>query len=463
MNKQEIDFTEGNIRGKIIKFVLPIIGAYLIQQAYNSADLIFSGNMLGKNYSAAIGASSLLVVLAIGLFGGLSVGTGILFARAFGAHDIPARRRIGRTVLMVSILVGSGLTLAGIIFARPALILLQTPNEVLDLAVEYIRIYFLSIIPMMIFNMTSGMLRAVGNSRIPMIFQTISGGLNIYLDWLFIKTMNDGIFAVAMATFISQALAAAMTYAYFEITEKKHYEFHLRAGNAETSGHVSEDIVPSTSKGIIKLIFSIGMPIGIQNMIVTLSNLFIQANINTLGVDPMATFADYFKIELFMYYPIVAFGQAALFIVSQNVGAGNYDRIRPTVRKCITTALPIVAAICAAVIIFAGPLFRFFNPEAEVIRLGKELIYITAPFYCLYVILETLSNCVRSMGRSKTSMFISLANFAVARALLLILFAALGLLSVRTVGMIYPITWTTSVICYYVAWWMVRDKRPDKC
>ena len=138
MNKQEIDFTEGNIRGKIIKFVLPIIGAYLIQQAYNSADLIFSGNMLGKNYSAAIGASSLLVVLAIGLFGGLSVGTGILFARAFGAHDIPARRRIGRTVLMVSILVGSGLTLAGIIFARPALILLQTPNEVMDLAVEYI-------------------------------------------------------------------------------------------------------------------------------------------------------------------------------------------------------------------------------------------------------------------------------------------------------------------------------------
>lgn len=454
----EIDFTEGNIRGKIIKFVIPIIGAYLIQQAYNSADLIFSGNMLGKNYSAAIGASSLLVVLAIGLFGGLSVGTGILFARAFGAHDMEARRRIGSTVMLVSILVGAGLTLLGILFARPALIALKTPNDILDLAVKYIRIYFLSIIPMMIFNMISGMLRAVGNSKMPMVFQTISGGLNIFLDWFFIKIMSDGIFAVAFATFISQALAAVMTYIYFEYTEKKHYNQHLEEGSRESAGNVSEDMVPSTKSGIVKMIFSMGMPIGIQNMIVTLSNIFIQANINTLGVDAITTFADYFKIELLMYYPIVAFGQAALFIVSQNIGAGKYDRIRPAVKKSITTGIPVAVVICVFVIIFAGPLYRFFSPEDEVIRLGKNLIYITAPFYFLYVIIETLSNCVRSMGKSKTSMFISLFNFAIARALLLAIFAGLGILSVETVGMVYPITWVISVISYYIAWRRVRDK-----
>lgn len=444
MKTKEIDFTNGTITKKLIAFVIPIFISQLVQQAYNSVDIIFVGNMLGKQYSAAIGASSLLVILAIGLFTGLSTGMGVLFARVYGANDFKGRKKLAKLVIIVSFLVGAILTIVGFFLSKPALVLLNTPDDIMEIALKYIYIYFLSIIPMMLFNMTSGMLRALGNSTKPMIFQMVSGILNIFLDWIFILTFPNAIEGVAFATVISQSVAAVITYTYFIKGEKKSY--------ALSNEKEEKEILLGNNLSIVKQIFAIGLPIGFQNMLVSLSNLFIQANINKLGIDSIAAFTDYFKIELFMYYPIISFGQAALYIVSQNVGAKKYDRIDGIVKTCNKIAIPIIIGIEIAIIIFAPALFRIFSKETEVILLGTKLIRTTAPFYFIYVFIEVFSNAIRSFGKSKTAMLVSLFNFAGLRALLLFIFGSINILNIQTVGIIYPITWTTSAITFYIVW-----------
>ena len=454
MKRTEIDFTTGGINKKIILFILPIIGAYLIQQAYNSADLIFAGNRLGKTASAAIGSSSLIVVLAIGLCGGLSVGTGILFSKAFGAKDREAQIKIGSVVLLLSIVFGGIVMVAGMLLAKPILILMQTPQDILDMGVGYIRIYFLSLISMMLFNMTAGILRGTGNSTTPMIFQIISGGINVFLDWLFITIMPDGIIGVAWATVISQTVAAVGTYIYFRKGDRQLWE--MKEG--ENEGKVDTADVPEETSAIVKKIFSLGLPVGFQSMLVTLSNIFIQANINSMGVDGIAAFTAYFKVELFMYYPIMSLGQAALFMVGQNLGAKTTERIRPSVAAAIKIGIPLVAAISAVMFFFGAPVYRMFNPEPEVIGLGMDIMHVTAPLYWTYVILEVLSNAIRSYGKTKTAMLVTLILFTGARAGLLAIYSAAGVLNIFTIASVFPITWVVTVFTFYVIW---KKLRPD--
>ena len=452
MRRSEIDFTSGGIYKKIVLFILPIIGAYLIQQAYNSADLIFAGNRLGKTASAAIGSSNLIVVLAIVLCGGLSVGTGILFSKAYGAKDLEAQKRIGSVVLILSILFGGAVMVAGMLLAKPILILMQTPQDILDMGVGYIRIYFLSLISMMLFNMTAGILRGTGNSLTPMIFQIISGGINVFLDWLFITIMPDGIIGVAWATVISQTVAAIGTYIYFRKGDKKLWvKTHDKEG-----GKIDPEEVPEEMGAIIKKIFSLGLPVGFQSMLVTLSNIFIQANINSLGVDGIAAFTAYFKVELFMYYPIMSLGQAALFMVGQNLGAKKTERIRPSVAAAIKIGIPLVAAISVVMIFFGAFVYRIFNPEAEVIKYGMSIMYVTAPLYWTYVILEVLSNSIRSYGKTKTAMLVTLILFAGARAALLGIYNAAGVLNIYTIASVFPITWVVTVFTFYIIWKKLR-------
>ncbi len=465
MRRTEIDFTEGPIMGKIIKFILPIIGAYLIQQAYSSADLIFAGQKLGNDAAAAIGASNLIVVLAIGLCGGLSVGTGIMFSKAYGAKDRDAQRRIGSVVLMLSLVFGGALTLAGVIFSRPMLIIMQTPEEILGLATRYIQVYFPSLVPMMLFNMTAGVLRGKGNSTIPMIFQTIAGGMNVLLDALFIAVWPDGIVGVAIASLISQTFAAIATYIYFSKTERTEREKTIEQG---IQGKVDEADVPSTNKALVARIFSLGLPVGFQSMLVTLSNIFIQANINLLGVDSISAFTAYFKIELFMYYPIMSLGQAAMFMVGQDLGAKKYERIRPAVMACIKIGVPLVLAISTVMFFFGNYAYAVFNPKPEVISEGMKIFYVTAFPYFIYVILEVLSNAIRSYGKTKTAMVVALINYAAARAGLLALYSALGIMNISWVASVFPITWLSATITYYIIWKKIRDvhvvkkEKPEK-
>lgn len=455
-----INFTEGRFEKKIIRFVIPLMLAYLFQQMYNSADLIFSGNYIGKEASAAIGASSMLITLAIGLFGGLSVGMGILFSKAYGAHDFKAQDRLGRLVMLLSISVGGALTVLGLIFAPVALSLMQTPDDILAMASSYIRIYFLSIIPMMLFNMSAGVLRAAGNSRSPMIFQTIGGGINVILDWLFITSWHDGILGVAAASVIAQTFSAVATYVYYLRDKKKHFDTHREMGDIKEWKKEDYD-VPASMKGMVQAIFALGLPVGIQNMMMTLSNVFVQANINILGVDAIAAFTDYYKIELFLYYPIISFGQAVLFMVGQNLGAQKYDRIKIAIRSTLKISLPLVAIIEVALFIFCGFFYGIFSPQQEVIDLGVQMTRLTTPFYLIYAFLEVYSNAARSLGKTKSAMIVSIVCFAGMRAGMLAVYRAAGILGILNVAAIYPITWGIAAVWYFIIWKKAAKKIED--
>ena len=452
LNKPKtIDFTEGPFAKKIIRFVIPLMLAYLFQQMYNSADLIFSGNYIGKEASAAIGASSMLITLAIGLFGGLSVGMGILFSKAYGAHDFASQNKLGKLVIILSISVGGIFTVLGLCLATPVLSLMQTPQDILEMASSYIRVYFLGIIPMVLFNMSAGLLRATGNSRTPMIFQTIGGAINVFLDWLFISTWPDGILGVAAASVISQTFAAIATYLYYLHAKKKHYMTHRELGDLADWKKEDYD-VPASMRGMVQAIFALGLPVGIQNMMVTLSNVFVQANINSLGVDAIAAYTDYYKIELFLYYPIISFGQAVLFIVGQNLGAQKYDRISESIKTVLKISLPFVAVIEVLLFIFCGIFYVIFSPQQEVVELGKQITRLTTPFYFFYVFIEVFSNASRSLGKTKSAMLVSVICFAVIRAGVLVILNVTGTLNIYTVAAIYPATWGLAGIWYFIIW-----------
>lgn len=455
-----IDFTEGRFEKKIIRFVIPLILAYLFQQMYNSADLIFSGNYIGKEASAAIGASSMLITLAIGLFGGLSVGMGILFSKAYGAHDFKAQDRLGKLVIILSLAVGGVFTVLGLIFAPAVLTLMQTPEDIHAMASSYIRVYFLGIIPMMLFNMSAGVLRAAGNSRTPMIFQTIGGGINVFLDWLFITTWPDGILGVAAASVIAQTFSAVSTYVYYLRDKKKHFETHREMGDLKEWKKDDYD-VPASIKGMVQAIFALGLPVGIQNMMMTLSNVFVQANINILGVDAIAAFTDYYKIELFLYYPIISFGQAVLFMVGQNLGAQKYDRIKLAIKATLKISLPLVAVIEVALFIFCGFFYGIFSPQQEVIELGVQMTRLTTPFYLIYAFLEVYSNAARSLGKTKSAMIVSIVCFAGMRAGMLAVYRAAGILGILNVAAIYPITWGIAAVWYFIIWKKAAKKIED--
>ena len=454
MKRNEIDFTTGEgkeLIKKIIKFVVPVILAYLIMQLYSSADLLFISNFIGKTGAAAVGASTSYIALAIGFFNGLTAGAGMLYARAYGARDIEAQKKIGRVVFILSCTVGSALSLAGFISAPYVMRLLQTPAEVFDMASLYAGLYFLSIMPMMLYGMSSGILRAVGDSRTPLIFQVISGGLNILRDWLFISTWENPIAGAAVASVISQGVAAAGTHIYLKKIEKGLVQDETKEP-AENSG------VPHNGREITGRIFSLGVPLGLQSMMMTFSNVVVQANVNALGINVMSAFATEAKVEMAHWMCASSFGQATLYSLSQNIGANRYDRVRSTIRSVLTVAIPV--AVGLGIFTFAAGRFLFgiFTTDPAVMELGMTILIFTTPFYAIYAFMEVMSNSIRSYGKTKVAMGIYLVFIAGLRIVGMILFNLTGTLNIYTVSVVYPISWAGAALCAYLYWRKLRIK-----
>ncbi len=290
-----MDLTKGPIGRQLVLFALPLFGSSLIQQLYHTVDLMFVGKLLGKEASAAVGASSMLVTCILCFFTGMGAGVGIAVSQAFGAAKEGELRRIIHN--------GAGLTLLGAVlfaafgwgFAPVFLQWIHTPENIIPQAILYIRIYFLSLLSIISYNIASGILRALGNSRSPMLYQLWGGIANIIGDWFFMAVLQMGVSGAAIATLFSQSVAAVLTVRHlYDLPES----YALRLHKIELNGV------------ICKRIFSVGIPAAIQSLIISLSNVIIQARINTLGIDSMAAFVAYFKVENFIYLPIIPMRRA---------------------------------------------------------------------------------------------------------------------------------------------------------
>lgn len=442
--KKTLDLTCGNIWKKMLQFALPLLATSFIQQLYNTVDLLFVGNLLGKEAQAAVGASSLLTTCVVGFFTGLSVGCGVMAAQARGSGDKSKLDSIIHTAMGVSLAGGAFLTVLGVSLARQFLIWMNVPAEIMTPASNYARIYLASMIPLCIFNIYAGVMRALGDSESPMRMQLYGGLTNVAMDYILIRMLPNGINGVALATLFSQGVSAFLALRYMHRgTEWGKLDFR----KTRLEGP------------IVKEIAKLGVPAGLQNLVITLSNVFVQSAVNQLGVDTIAGYATYFKVELLNYMPIVALGSAMMTFSGQCFGAKNIRRISEGVRVCIIMGVAYVASMSALLYFFGQYVFMLFNRDPEVIASGMRIVRVTMPFYWLYVLLQVFAEAARGKGKTLQPMIIILMTICVFRTICLALFTRNGV-TIERVAATYPTAWLAAVICLGLYWLKERKVEP---
>lgn len=429
-SRSSMDLTKGSILKNIIYFAVPMLLSSLVQQLYNTVDLIYVGQMIGTSASAAVGASALIITCLVGFFSGMSVGSGVVIAKAFGAEDEDLLSRAIHCTAAFCIVGGLALTAAGYILAPFAIKLMNTPAHLQQLALGYMRIYFISFPSILAFNLGAGVMRALGDSKSPLIAQFCGGIINVIMDYILIRFMANGVNGVALSSLFSQTVAAALV---FHRIASLDDAYALRAHKIAFDKHV------------LKEMLSIGIPTGIQSMLVTVSNLIIQFHINSLGEASIAAFTAYFKAEMPVFLPQVAFGQAIMTYVGQNLGARKLDRIKKGLRGTTILSICVTVATCTVLLYSSNFLFGIFSHDPNVITDGQMIISVTFPFYFVYCFIELYSGVLRGLGTAKPAALIALANFCILRPVLLCVLVPLCP-TVRCIAIVYPITWITTAI-----------------
>lgn len=396
---------------------------------YGTVDLLFVGNYLGKNDAAAVGASSILVTCLIGLFTGISVGAGVVTAQFSGAGKEDKVVLCLENGLVLGMAGGISLTALGLLLSKQALIWLNTPEVILEHALLYIRIYIFSIPGMILYNMSAGILRAVGDSKTPFYVLAAGGCLNICMDALFIAALRWGVAGAALATMISQSFTAVV------LMVRLFVQYGLR----KVRWQINRDI--------LRRMLKVGFPLGLQSMLLTLSDLFVQYFINGFGEDTMAAFTVYFKVENLIYLPIMAFGQAMVTFTGQNIGAEKKERIRKGALQCNLFSAAVTFCISMAVLLLERPVLGLFCKEETVISIGLNIIHVSFPFYLIYAIQEVTGGIVRGAGKTLQSMVIVIMDLCVIRVLLLT-FLVDHFQTVQAVAAVYPLTWSLAAVCF---------------
>lgn len=437
MKNNSHTLTKGSVGKGILLFALPLLGSSLIQQLYSTVDLIFVGQLLGTKASAAIGASGLIVTCMIGFFNGMAVGTNVFAARHYGARRFEQLKKLMQTIFWTGIIGGFLLTVIGLVLSPVFLTWMGTPESIFPLAVRYLRIYMASMISVVSYNLLSGVLRALGDSRTPMLYQFFGGIINVFADFIFLYVFHMGVEGTAFATLFSQTFAAigVMIHLY---RLKELYALRIRFSDCSLKEFTD--------------ILKVGVPAGVQSIIITLSNIIIQSQINTLGVTSVASFTVYFRVELIIYLPIVALGQAVVSFIGQNYGAGNWERIKKGNRLCIFGGSLITFAACILLIIAMPVILNVFTKDAAVAAQTLEIVKVTFPFYFFYTILECFSSNLRGFGKAFLPMIVTVISFCGFRIIALFALMAKNP-SPDKVALSYPISWgiaATAMAMLYV-------------
>lgn len=434
MKRKNIDMTQGPIALPMLSFMLPLILGSLFQQLYNTVDFIFVGNYMDDIAAAAVGASSSLISCLVGFFTGASVGASIVISRKIGAKIQKDIEDAVHTSVTFGLIFGVALMVIGIVFCIPILKALNTPQNVIEEASIYMRIYMISLPFSFTYNMLTGAMRAWGDSNTPFRILAICGVLNVAMDYVFIVIFPLGVLGVAIATMISQGTSCIMAVI-----------ASMRNDNL---------VVLNLSKlririDLLKDILYIGLPAGVQSVIITFSNMMVQYHINAYESVAMAGFSAYYKVENLIYIPLMAVGQAATTFCGQNVGAKNYKRIQTGRYVILGIGVVITGIISGLILLFPRQVFGFFINIPEVVDVGISLAVISFPFYWVYTFLEVFGGSIRALGYSITSMVITIANVCVLRVALLTIIDS-TYHAVQPLAYVYPITWASTSLCFFI-------------
>lgn len=438
-SKSVHSITDGAIAKPLLALFFPIMFGTFFQQLYNTSDAVIVGNFVGKEALAAVGGpTGVLINLLVGFFTGLSSGATVIISQFYGARKDDNVNRAVHTSLLLAIVGGLCLTLIGLLFAPAALTAIGTPDDILQHSVLYLRVYFIGMIPSMIYNMGSGILRAVGDTKRPLYYLIFSCFLNIALDILFVAVLPLGVVGAALATVLAQLISAGLIL-FVLYRSQETYQF-----------------VPSRlyfTSNILRNIVHIGLPAGLQSVMYSFSNVIIQSSVNSFGTDTIAAWTAYSKIDGLFWMTMGAMGVAVTTFAGQNYGAKQYDRIRRCVRISLLTTFAITIII-STVLLLCGPLvFRLFTEDSIVIDKGVAILRFMVPCYLSYICIEILSGAVRGAGNALIPMVMTCFGVCVLR-IVWIFTAVPKWNSMTTVMMSYPITWvTTSVlfILYYAS------------
>ena len=435
------DMTTGNIILLLIEFSVPLIIGNLFQMMYNTVDSLVVGNFVGKEALAAVGSTTMIVNMLVFFFNGVSVGAGVVISRYYGAKDQKGLHKAVETTIFVTFVCGVLFTVIGILLVRPMLVFMATPDDVMDAATVYLRIYFAGIIGLLVYNMGSGILRAVGDTRRPLLFLIFTSVVNAILDLVFVVVFHAGIAGVAYATIIAQFISAVMILVLLTRTTD---EYRLTWKDLRCD-------MP-----ILGQIFMIGLPAGIQSVITAFSNVFVQSYINSFGSACMAGWSCYNKLDMFIMLPMQSIAQAATTFVGQNIGAGKDDRVNRGTVDSMLLAVGVTAGIAVFLFIFAAPATRLFISDADVIRYGAMFLQTNVFFMLFNCVNHTLAGALRGRGDSTGPMVIMLLNFVAVRQAYLFVMTRFISNTERLVGFSYPVGWTACCIMevayFYLRW-----------
>ena len=433
---KEIDMLHGSIWDKIIWFALPLALTGVMNQLFNTADVAVLGKFVGKEAMAAVGNNISLIGLLVNLFMGLSLGANVVIAQHIGAQRSAQAHVAVQTAFVLALVTGVGIVIVGEAATSTVLAWLEVPHEVESMAETYLRMYLLSMPAMSVYNFEAAIFRSKGDTNTPLIALAIASGLNLVLNLIFVSTFDDGVFGVGLATVIADSVSALILM--FELIR--------------TEGVVHLDLHALTIDRVeLKEIVRIGMPAGIQGMVFSISNLLIQAAINSLGADAMAASAAAFTIEINVFCIISAFAQATTTFVSQNFGARNFARCRRVTWISIGLDGIFMGALSIFILVFAEELLRFFNADPNVVALGKiRLWYIVAP-ESINIVLEGLSGALRGYGISLAPAILVLIGVCGVRITWLFTIF-MNAPTYETLMTAYPVSWfvtTALVACAY--------------
>lgn len=424
VKKQEL-MTEGTIWKKILIFAVPLIIGNLLQQMYSTIDSIIVGHYVGKSALAAVGSSTSIINLLIAFSQGASVGAGVVISQYMGARDKKSVHSAVHTAAAVAVLLGLFLTLAGVLMSGQLLVRMQTPDDVINDSTLYLRVYSAGLVFNVVYNMATGIMNAAGNSKRPLIYLGAASVTNIVLDMLFIAVGGMGVEGAAIATDVSQAVSCVLAMIYLFRVDA---DYRISPKDMHINGHMLSKII------------KIGLPTGIQSMVISLSNIIIQSSVNSFGSTQMAGFGAYMKVDGFNILPVLSISMAVTTFVGQNYGAGRIDRVKKGAAVTVVMGLIYTALTGILLLTFSEPIMRLFTDDTDIIAAGELAMKYFCPYYMLLSILNVLAGTVRGAGKSVPPMVILLFAMCVFRVLWIKLVLP-HYNTIDVVYMVYPVSW----------------------
>ena len=438
--------TEGSIVKQVTLFAFPLMLGNIFQMLYNTVDSIVVGNFVGTQALAAVGSTTMIVNMMVFFFNGFSTGAGVVIANLFGARDMKALHKSIETTMAATFLLSVLFTIAGVAAVKPMLRFMATPEDVFGEATVYLQIYIGGISGLLVYNMGSGILRAVGDTMRPLYFLILTSVLNILLDLVFVIVFHSGIEGVAWATILSQFLSAVLI-------------LILLTRSSDIYRLTWKDL--KIDRAILGRIFAVGLPAGIQSVITAFSNVFVQSYINFFGSGCMAGWSCYNKLDQFVMLPMQSMAMAATTFVSQNIGAGKESRADKGTVVTVSMSVGVTAVIVALLCLLAAQAVGLFSPDESVIAYGVLFIRANCFFLLFNCVNHVLAGALRGRGDSRGPMVIMLLAFVGIRQIYLFVVTHFIANTPFLVGFGYPVGWTTCCIIE-LTYFFLRWRKPKK-